>query len=1167
MLMAASDPARYGSRGKPHVQTSRGSLSRNLIARACSKGSRIPIGLALAVIAGVLSVAGTAGAVAPTDDLTRLVVAGNTAKFADDARTTLSSTPAWRKFEAATGVGWHTEWNVATALPHLSIPALFDAAAFSGVLPAGMTGREARAAALDASRVDRMSRAIYAALRASYPNLPDDQDLVYTAIEKQANVWWVVYGQTAGGTPVENARADFRYSSDGRLLYLGLDLVPAAQPATATLDQAAAEQAAIQSLGQGGLSLNHLSTATGVVLASRPQHTAMAWVAPTPSAASHLVVLPVYTTNGARVDLHSAWVVRTKVSNPAARFVSWIDATDGTVLRRLNEFDYDTISGTANGDINPTTPYDPYVNLTSAHLGLTVVGVGDAVTDVNGNFSVNTPDSSPRTVTSGLGGPWGQAENQGGAQPFFSGQATPGVPFTLTFNDTNSDPASRDAFYYAMLEHDYIRAIDPTFTGMDYVVPIYTNENQTCNAYWDGYAINFFAEGGGCANTGQIQDVVEHEYGHGVTQYIYAPYAPDGGQNEGMSDYIAASMTDQPLIGRGFYGPGTYLRTCLNDTKWPAPECGGEVHCMGQIISGSLYLMRENLVAKFGHARGVSHADSLFHFARYGRSPTMEGYYFDVLAVDDNNGTLVDGTPNDQQIIEGFYDGHNLGPGWTLSIIDTPLTDTENPNGPYPVVAVFSSPANIESDSCAVYVTTQPISGGPTTGPFRVAMTPTGNIREFVGNIPGQPLGTKISYYISGACDTLGITAVDPAGAPGTQYTFNVNLDTQPPKIQHSPLYNQSYAVWPVPVAAVVTDNIGVSAVSVDWKKNGADQTSFPLNQVGNTTTYNGIFNGAVVEGDVIQYRIKAVDVSQNKNTAYFPPLGYIQFTITHDFVDNVEHGPQTWTHAVGKPGFNDQWHIDTKRSHSASHAWKFGDTGNGNYLDSSDGVLITPPIQLTTKATLSFWHWIYAESQGANQAWDGAVVELSTNAGATWTEIVPQGGYGYTIINNPASPFPPGYPCWSGSYDWRQAQFDLSAFANQTVQIRCRFGSDGAVNYEGWYVDDFDLNPGENPTDVSQGSVPPTKSGILGANPNPFGTSTRISFAVAAGSENVRLDIVDVTGRKVRTLASSRIDPGVHQLVWDGKGENGRALGSGIYFARLRAGKDEFTSKVLVVK
>jgi hypothetical protein len=59
--------------------------------------------------------------------------------------------------------------------------------------------------------------------------------------------------------------------------------------------------------------------------------------------------------------------------------------------------------------------------------------------------------------------------------------------------------------------------------------------------------------------------------------------------------------------------------------------------------------------------------------------------------------------------------------------------------------------------------------------------------------------------------------------------------------------------------------------------------------------------------------------------------------------------------------------------------------------------------------------------------------------------------------MDNPASPFAPDTPCFSGSHDWKQETFDLSAYTG-IANIRFRFGSDGYVTEEGWYIDDVEI-------------------------------------------------------------------------------------------------------------
>ncbi len=171
-------------------------------------------------------------------------------------------------------------------------------------------------------------------------------------------------------------------------------------------------------------------------------------------------------------------------------------------------------------------------------------------------------------------------------------------------------------------------------------------------------------------------------------------------------------------------------------------------------------------------------------------------------------------------------------------------------------------------------------------------------------------------------------------------------------------------------------------------------------------------------------------------------------------FIDDMESGEGDWTHYAVTGGYVDEWHMSTQRAYSASHSWKCGSTGSGDYANYADGGLVTPEIVLPANAVLTFWHWIDAELDSGIYAWDGAIVEISTNGGASWTQITPDGGYPYRITDNPASPFEPNTPCFSGSYTWQQETFQLGAYSG-AVNIRFRFGTDGYVTEEGWYIDD----------------------------------------------------------------------------------------------------------------
>jgi len=86
---------------------------------------------------------------------------------------------------------------------------------------------------------------------------------------------------------------------------------------------------------------------------------------------------------------------------------------------------------------------------------------------------------------------------------------------------------------------------------------------------------------------------------------------------------------------------------------------------------------------------------------------------------------------------------------------------------------------------------------------------------------------------------------------------------------------------------------------------------------------------------------------------------------------------------------------------------------------------------------------------------------------------------------------------------------------------------------------------------------------------PNPFNPSTTIQFDVEPRNEHgeVDLSVYDVRGRVVRTLVSSPIEDGHHEIHWDGTDDRGEQLPSGIYVYRLKVGGESSARKMLLVR
>ena len=63
-----------------------------------------------------------------------------------------------------------------------------------------------------------------------------------------------------------------------------------------------------------------------------------------------------------------------------------------------------------------------------------------------------------------------------------------------------------------------------------------------------------------------------------------------------------------------------------------------------------------------------------------------------------------------------------------------------------------------------------------------------------------------------------------------------------------------------------------------------------------------------------------------------------------------------------------------------------------------------------------------------------------------------------------------------------------------------------------------------------------------------------------------VRVDLYDVSGRRVRTLFDAERSAGRGSVAWDGRLADGRTAASGVYFVRLRAGSLTATRKIVRV-
>jgi hypothetical protein len=102
--------------------------------------------------------------------------------------------------------------------------------------------------------------------------------------------------------------------------------------------------------------------------------------------------------------------------------------------------------------------------------------------------------------------------------------------------------------------------------------------------------------------------------------------------------------------------------------------------------------------------------------------------------------------------------------------------------------------------------------------------------------------------------------------------------------------------------------------------------------------------------------------------------------------------------------------------------------------------------------------------------------------------------------------------------------------------------------------------------TIITPAPAPAATIRLSRARPNPFNPATTVSFALDHDGPT-RLDVIDVRGRRVRTLVDRWLPAGEHQATWDGRDGRGQPLPAGTYLLRLEAAGAARTTKTVLVE
>jgi hypothetical protein len=105
-----------------------------------------------------------------------------------------------------------------------------------------------------------------------------------------------------------------------------------------------------------------------------------------------------------------------------------------------------------------------------------------------------------------------------------------------------------------------------------------------------------------------------------------------------------------------------------------------------------------------------------------------------------------------------------------------------------------------------------------------------------------------------------------------------------------------------------------------------------------------------------------------------------------------------------------------------------------------------------------------------------------------------------------------------------------------------------------------------------STSDVPPTPDAkrvvaFMQNEPNPFNPTTSIRFELTRDASDLVLDVFDVAGAHVTTLARGPHARGAYSVRWNGTDAAGTRVGSGVYLYRLSAAGETRTRKMVLLR
>jgi len=170
---------------------------------------------------------------------------------------------------------------------------------------------------------------------------------------------------------------------------------------------------------------------------------------------------------------------------------------------------------------------------------------------------------------------------------------------------------------------------------------------------------------------------------------------------------------------------------------------------------------------------------------------------------------------------------------------------------------------------------------------------------------------------------------------------------------------------------------------------------------------------------------------------------------------------------------------------------------------------------------------------------------------------------FGLSHSSSPAYDIPRQVMDGGGAMWLATSSYKLSSSLAQSIT-----GAQQSTSYKlytgFWNPWTVEMSPVEGEEDDA--NLRPTDFALRQNFPNPFNPTTIIQYALPKASQ-VRIEIYNVLGQRVRVLVDETQEPGYKTINWDGKDDAGNEASSGVYFCRIQAGSFVKSMKMTLLK